>query len=45
MEMINVKNRSASVLGYTLPDINVRRRFAPGEVKNISKDELERLAY
>ena len=31
---MKVKNRSASVAGYTIPDSNIRRRFAPGEVKD-----------
>ena len=42
---MKVKNRSASVVGYTIPDSNIRRRFAPGEVKDISKDEIEKLLY
>ena len=42
---MKVKNRSASVVGYTIPDLNVRRRFAPGEIKDISKDEVEKLLY
>lgn len=32
---MKVKNRSASVVGYKLPDLNVRRRFVPGEIKEI----------
>ena len=42
---MKVKNRSASVSGYTIPDLNVRRRFAPGEVKDVPKEELEKLLY
>jgi predicted lactoylglutathione lyase len=42
---MKIKNRSASVVGYTIPDSNIRRRFAPGEVKDISKDEVEKLLY
>ena len=40
-----VKNRSAGIVGYTIPDLNVKRRFTAGEVKKISKEELEKLAY
>lgn len=42
---MRVKNRSASVVGYTIPDLNARRRFAPGEVKQISEEEIEKLLY
>jgi hypothetical protein len=44
-KMFNVKNRSTSVVGYTIPDTGVRRSFAPGETKQISLDELEKLSY
>ena len=44
-QMFNVKNRSASVTGYTIPDLGVRRSFAPGETKKISLEELEKLSY
>ncbi len=43
--MFNIKNRSAGVAGYTIPEIGVRRSFAPGEVKQISAEELEKLTY
>ena len=43
--MYNVKNRSASIVVYTIPDSNIRREFMPGEVKSISKDELDQLSY
>lgn len=42
---MKVKNRSASVSGYTIPDLNVRRRFAPGETKDIPQSEIEKLLY
>lgn len=42
---MKVKNRSASVVGYTIPDLNVRRRFAPDEVKELPFDEIEKLLY
>lgn len=44
-KMFNVKNRSASVTGYTIPDLGIRRSFAPGETKRISLEELEKLSY
>ena len=42
---MKIKNRSASVSGYTIPDINIRRRFAPGEVKDVPKEEIEKLLF
>lgn len=43
--MYEVKNRSSSVLVYSIPDTRVRREFMPGETKKISFEELERLTY
>ena len=41
----NVKNRSSSGVVYRIPEDNIRREFAPGEVKKISFGELEKLTY
>ena len=43
--MHNVKNRSAGVAVYKIPELGVRRSFQPGEVKQISAEELEKLTY
>lgn len=40
-----VKNRSASRVGYMIPEDGIRRTFAPGEVKNITHSELLKLSY
>lgn len=40
-----VKNRSASEVIYSIPEEGIRRPFAPGEVKRISYEELEKLSY
>jgi len=40
-----VKNRSAGVATYRIPELGIRRAFQPGEVKEISVDELEKLTY
>lgn len=45
MTYYNVKNRSAGVAVYKIPELGVRRSFAPGEVKKISAEELEKLTY
>ena len=44
-KMLKVKNRSASMAVYTIPEDNIRREFMPGETKNISFGELEKLSY
>ena len=41
----NVKNRSAGVAGYMIPEMGIRRSFAPGEIKQITDVELEKLTY
>ena len=43
--MYNVKNRSAGVAVYKIPELGVRRSFQPGEVKQISEEALEKLTY
>ena len=43
--MYNVKNRSAGVAVYKIPELGIRRSFQPGEVKQISVEELEKLTY
>lgn len=42
---MKVRNRSASVVGYKVPDLNVRRRFVPGEIKDIPVEELRQLLF
>ena len=44
-DMFNVKNRSTSVVVYRIPERNLRREWAPGEVKRIPFGELEKLTY
>lgn len=41
----NVKNRSASLVVYRIPELNIRREFAPGETKKITFQELQSLSY
>lgn len=40
-----VKNRSDSMVFYSIPDLGLRRDFNAGEVKDVSKDELIKLSY
>ena len=43
--MYNVKNRSAGKVLYKISEDGIRREFAPGEVKVISAEELEKLSF
>ena len=44
-KILRVKNRSASLAVYSIPEINIRREFAPRKTKNITYGELEKLSY
>lgn len=37
---MKVKNRSTSTVSYTVPDLNVKRVFVAGEIKEIPQQEL-----
>ena len=41
----NVKNRSSSMVVYTIPEDGIRREFMPGETKKISREELDKLSF
>lgn len=41
----NVKNRSASTVVIRIPEISVRREFAPGQSLPMTYDELQRLSF
>lgn len=43
--MFKVTNRNNGSTGYAVPDLNINRRFAAGETKEISMDELRKLSY
>lgn len=44
-KVFNVKNRSAGIVVYRIPEDGIRREFAPGETKRIAYSELEKLSY
>lgn len=45
-EIYLVKNRSASRVHYSVPELGIKSRdFMPGEVKKIRREELEGLSY
>ena len=41
---MKVRNRSTSTVTYSVPDLNVKRIFVPGEIKEIPQEELGVLA-
>ena len=45
MDKIAVKNRSNSTVVYSIPEMGIRREYAPGETKRVMKDEIEALTY
>lgn len=44
-QVYNVKNRSAGMVVYRIPEQNIRRVFQPGETKRISFSELQALSF
>ena len=38
---MKVRNRSTSIVSYSVPDLNVKREFSAGEIKEIPQNELE----
>lgn len=43
--LIKVVNKFDGTVGYTVPDLNVYRNFYPGETKEISFEELQKLSF
>ena len=43
--VIKVTNRADSYIGYGIPEAGIRRRFAPGEMKEITMGELRQLHW
>lgn len=44
-KIYTVKNRSSNTVIYRIPEDRIRRLFTPGEIKQISHEELEKLSY
>lgn len=42
---VSVINRSNSTVAYSLPELNIRREFVPGEEKRVPFNELEALSF
>ena len=42
---IKVQNRSDSFIGFGIPEMHLRREFSPNEIKEIDREEIERVAY
>lgn len=43
--MIQIKNRSTNECVYSIPELNIRREFRPGEIREVEKQELVQLLY
>ena len=43
--IVNVTNRDNSMVGYWIPEMNVKRTFSAGEDKDLSAGELRALAW
>lgn len=43
--IIKVTNRDNGVVGYSIPEMNIRRLFQKGEIKEITMEELRKLSY
>lgn len=43
--LIKVVNKYSGVVGYGIPDLMLHRKFFPGETKEITYEELEKLSY
>lgn len=43
--IIKVTNRDNGTVGYTIPEMGIRRLFQKGEVKEITMEELRKLSY
>lgn len=41
----NLKNRSAGMAGYKIPELNIKREIAPGQTIKITDTELEKLLF
>ena len=44
-QRISVRNRSGCTVGYSLPELHIRREFIPGEEKRVPFNELEALSF
>lgn len=45
IKKVSVKNRSSSMVVYSVPEMGIRREFAPNEIKTVTMDELNALSY
>ena len=43
--IIKITNRSTGIVGYSVPDLNIQRSFTPGETKEVTVEEVQRLSF
>jgi hypothetical protein len=44
-DLVKITNRDNGVVGYRIPDLNLFRRFSPGETKEVPLSELKALQF
>lgn len=44
-DLVKITNRDNGVAGYRIPDLNIYRRFTPGETKEVPLSELKALQF
>lgn len=42
---IKLTNRDSGTVGYTIPDLNLHRKFTAGETKTVTFEEIEKLSW
>jgi hypothetical protein len=44
-KIIKLTNRDTGFVGYSIPDMGLHRRFTPGETKEVTFEEIEKLSW
>lgn len=44
-KIVSIKSRDNGTVGYSVQDLGIRRDFTPGEIKEVTAEELIKLSY
>lgn len=44
-DVVKVSNRDSGSVGYSIPELGIKRVYQPGEIKEITMEELRKLSY
>ena len=44
-DIVKVSNRDSGSVGYSIPELGIKRVYQPGEIKEITMEELRKLSY